>query len=40
MISSNYKKAYHNNLKALQLDNCSNMNPSFTLAHFNKLVNK
>ena len=40
MISSNYKKAYYNNLKALQFDNCSYMNPNFTLTHFNKLVNK
>ena len=41
MIPSNYKKAYYNNIKALQLDNCSNLNPSnFTLTHHNKLVDK
>jgi len=41
MIASNYKKVYYNNLKALQLDNCSQLNPTnFTLAHYNKLVNK
>lgn len=41
MIASNYKKVYYNNLKALQLDNCSNLNPSnFSLAHYNKLVEK
>lgn len=41
MIASNYKKVYYNNLRALQLDNCANMNPgNFTLAHYNKLVEK
>lgn len=40
MIASNYKKVYFNNLKALQLDNCAMLNPTFTLAHFNKLVEK
>lgn len=41
MIASNYKKTYFNNLKALQLDNCSNLNPSnFSLAHYNKLKEK
>jgi Ran GTPase-activating protein (RanGAP) involved in mRNA processing and transport len=41
MIASNYKKAYFNNLKALQFDNCSLLNPTnFTLAHYNKLVEK
>lgn len=41
MIASNYKKVYYNNLKALQLDSCSNLNPSnFNLAHYNKLVTK
>ena len=39
MIASNYKKSYYNNLKAFQLDNCQNLNPSqFSLAHYNKLV--
>jgi hypothetical protein len=38
MIASNYKKVYYNNLKALQLDHCSALNPTFTLAHYNKLV--
>ncbi len=40
MIASNYKKAYYNNLKALQLDGCPNLNPTFNLAHYNKLVTK
>lgn len=41
MIASNYKKVYFNNLKALQLDCCTNLNPSnFTLAHYNKIVEK
>lgn len=34
MIAGNYQKAFYNNLKALQLDNCSNLNPSFVLAHY------
>lgn len=38
MISSNYKKEYFNNLKALQLNRCGNLNPgNFNLAYFNKL---
>lgn len=40
MIASNYKKVYYNNLKALQLNQCNNMNPNFSLSHFNKLVTK
>jgi len=40
MIASNYKKVYYNNLKALQMNQCNNMNPNFSLAHFNKLVTK
>lgn len=40
MIANNYKKEFFNNLKAFQLDNCSNLNPTFNLAHHNKLVNK
>lgn len=37
MISSNYKKDYFNNLKALQLNRCGVLNPNFNLAYFNKL---
>lgn len=37
MISSNYKKKYFNNLKALQLNRCTNLNPNFNLAYWNKL---
>ena len=40
MIASNYKKQFYNNLKALQLDFSSNLNPTFNLANYNKLVNK
>jgi len=40
MIAGNYTKVYYNNLRALQLDSCANLNPSFVLAHHNKLVNK
>ena len=40
MIASNYKKEYFNNLKALQFDRCSNLNPNFVLSHHNKLVEK
>ena len=40
MIAGNYKKEYFNNLKALPLSNCSNLNPNFILSHYNKLVNK
>jgi hypothetical protein len=40
MIAGNYQKFFYNNLKALQLDNCSNLNPGFVLAHYEKLVNK
>lgn len=41
MISSNYAKEYFNNLKALQLNLCGNLNPSnFNLAYFNKLNKK
>lgn len=40
MINTNFKKDYFNNLKALQLDSCSMLNPSFTLTHYNKLVEK
>lgn len=40
MIPSNYPKVYYNNLRALQLSNCSNLNPNFVLSHFNKLVTK
>lgn len=37
MISSNYKKEYFNNLRALHLNRCGNLNPSFNLAYWNKL---
>lgn len=37
MISSNYTKKYFNNLKALQLNRCGNLNPNFNLTYFNKL---
>lgn len=40
MIAGNYQKTYFNNLKALQLDECKNLNPNFVLANYNKLVNK
>lgn len=40
MIEQNFKKAFYNNLKALQLDYCSNLNPNFNLAHYNKLLVK
>lgn len=40
MIAGNYTKTYFNNLKALQLDECQNLNPNFVLANYNKLVNK
>jgi hypothetical protein len=40
MISSNYPKKYYNNLKALQLDLCYSLNPSFNLSNHNKLTNK
>ena len=40
MIAGNYNKIFYNNLKALQLDFCSNLNPNFVLSHYNKLVNK
>jgi len=40
MIAVNYPKSYYNNLKALQLDTCSNLNPSFALSNYEKLVNK
>lgn len=40
MIATNYTKEFYNNLKALQLNNCNNLNPSFSLQHYNKLVNK
>jgi hypothetical protein len=40
MIAVNYPKSYYNNLKALQLDTCSNLNPSFVLSNYEKLVNK
>lgn len=40
MIASNYKKQFFNNLQALQLDYCNNLNPNFNLSHYNKLVNK
>ncbi len=40
MIAGNYTKVYYNNLRALQLDFCGNLNPSFVLSHHNKLVNK
>lgn len=40
MISSNYKKDYFNNLKALQLNRCGVLNPNFNLAYFNKLNHK
>ena len=40
MIASNYKKQFYNNLKALQWSYCSNINPSFNLANYNKLVHK
>ena len=39
MISANYPKRFFNNLRALQLDNCS-INPGFNLTQFNKLTNK
>lgn len=38
MIESNYKKKYYNNLKALQLNKCTNMNPGkFDLNEFNQI---
>lgn len=40
MIAGNYNKIFYNNLRALQLDFCANLNPSFVLTHYNKLVNK
>lgn len=40
MIAGNYKKEYFNNLKALQLNSCSGLNPNFVLSHYSKLVNK
>ena len=40
MISTNYKKEFFNNLKALQLNYGNNLNPNFSLVHYNKLVNK
>ena len=40
MIAGNYPKTYFNNLKALQLDECQNLNPNFVLLNYNKLVNK
>jgi len=40
MISSNFKKEYYNNLKALQLNRCGALNPNFNLSYFNKLNNK
>ena len=40
MIASNYKPIYYNNLKALEFKACTNMSPSFNLAHFNKLLEK
>lgn len=40
MIAGNYKKEYFNSLKALQLNSCKSLNPTFVLSHYNKLVNK
>lgn len=40
MIASNYKSVYYNNLKALQLDKCTNFISTFNLSHFNKLITK
>ena len=40
MIANNYQKQFFNNLKALKFDFCTNFNPNFSLAHYNKLVNK
>ncbi len=40
MIASNYKKVYYNNLKSLQLNNGSSLNPVFNIAHYNKLNEK
>jgi hypothetical protein len=40
MIATNYKKEFFNNLRTLQFNYCSNLNPGFSLAHYNKLVNK
>ena len=40
MISTNYERKFYNNLKALQFNYCNNLNPNFSLAHYNKLVNK
>lgn len=40
MISTNYKKEFFNNLRALQLNYGNNLNPNFSLVHYNKLVNK
>lgn len=40
MIAGNYNKVFYNNLRALQLDRCANLNPNFVLSHHNKLVNK
>lgn len=40
MIAGNYPKTFFNNLKGLQLNTCTNLNPTFSLAHYNKLINK
>jgi Ran GTPase-activating protein (RanGAP) involved in mRNA processing and transport len=40
MIAGNYNKVFYNNLCALQLNVCGNLNPAFVLSHYNKLVNK
>lgn len=40
MIEGNYSKQFYNNLKALQWNNSTNINPNFNLASYNKLVTK
>lgn len=40
MIASNYTPEYYNNLRALQLNGCGSISPTFNLAHFNKLIKK
>ena len=38
MIESNYPRQYFNGLKALQFNECSNLNPrNFNLSYFNKI---
>ena len=40
MIPSNYEKVYYNNLKAFEFNHCTNLNPTFNLTHFNKIITK